>query len=106
MDNGLDFENGVDVDLKTTSINLIELFDKVDFLLDDDLNFNHNEVTYNGDPLLDINGNTLTVYSTYNGYDKVTVKNEDDYNYTAMLITQALNNIEAEQELENDENQN
>ena len=92
-------ENGVNVDLKTTSINLFKLFDKVDFLLDDDLAFKHNEVTYNGEPLLDISGSTLTVYSTYNGYDKITVKDENDLNYAAMLITQALNNIEAAQEL-------
>ena len=79
------------------------LFSKVDFLLDvdDDLTINHNEVAYNGEPLLDINGSQLTIYSTYNGYDKIVVNNEDSLNYAAMLVTQALNNIEASQEMEN-----
>lgn len=76
------------------------LFDKVDFLLDDDLTINHNEVAYNDEPLLDINGSQLTIYSTYNGYDKIVVNNEDSLNYAAMLVTQALNNIEASQEME------
>lgn len=77
------------------------LFNKVDFLLDvdDDLTINHNEVAYNGEPLLDINNNQLTIYSTYNGYDKISVTNEDNLNYAAMLVTQALNNIEASQEM-------
>lgn len=82
---------------------LKSLFNKVDFLLDvdDDLTINHNEVAYNGESLLDINGSQLTIYSTYNGYDKIVVTNEDSLNYAAMLVTQALNNIEASQEMEN-----
>lgn len=83
-----------------TNLNISELFNKVDFLLDDDdLTIKHNEVYYHNEPLVDISNNDLTIYSTYNGYDKITVDNDDSLNYAAMLITQALNNIEASQEL-------
>lgn len=82
------------------NLNISELFNKVDFLLDDnDLTFKHNEISYHDEPLIDIDNNKLTIYSTYNGYDKVIVDDENSLNYSAMLITQALNNIEASQEM-------
>lgn len=83
-----------------TNLNISELFNKVDFLLsDDDLTLKHNEISYHDEPLVDISNNDLTIYSTYNGYDRITADNDNKLNYAAMLITQALNNIEASQEM-------
>lgn len=83
-----------------TNLGISKLFNKVDFMLDDnDLTITHEEISYHGEPLLGIDDNELTIYGTYNGYDRITVSDEDSLIYAAMLITQALNNIEAEQEM-------
>lgn len=87
-----------------TNLSISKLFNKVDFLLDDDdLTITHGEVSYHGEPLLDLDGNKLTIYGTYNGYNRIAINGDDDLNYSAMLITQALNNIEASQEMEEGE---
>ena len=96
--NPLYYQNGREV-AKMTNLGISKLFDKVDFMLDDDLTITHEELSYHGEPLLGIDGKFITIYGTYNGYDRIAINNDDDLNYAAMLITQALNNIEASQEM-------